>query len=339
MAGLSKSMFANLKKSAADTQTDSIKMINVCELHESPNNFFVVDRVEELAETILVQGGVKDNLVVTPRSDEDGGYEIVSGHRRTAAVRYLLEKGEKISPMLTCLVVKYDSEDDKNLDLTLMNISARVISDEELYQSFEIINDILKSKRDSGVKVGKLQHRLAEMLGVSYGQAAKLQRVDKNAPDEVKNAIKSGKMSVNAADKLVAEKKSVTVDATVKKPKKATEPKPELPDDVDDYSAENGGTHDNSNYNNSDENQTGSTENKSSSFVDVFAAVSPLEPLNNGFMKSVWSAFESVYSECKADDKHKVYELLKVLETGLKTAANEYEFPDITDNTDSEYNF
>ena len=71
-------MFDNLKAVVSNTLTDSIKMIDINELHESADNFFVIERIEEFAQTILGQGGVKDNLIVKPL--ETGGYEIISGH-------------------------------------------------------------------------------------------------------------------------------------------------------------------------------------------------------------------------------------------------------------------
>ena len=59
-----------------------------------------------MAESILGQGGVLENLIVTPIGDDE--YEIISGHRRRAAVQYLIDQGENISHKLPCLVQNYD---------------------------------------------------------------------------------------------------------------------------------------------------------------------------------------------------------------------------------------
>ena len=93
-----KTMFANLNAIVGNTLTDSIQMIDIDELQESTNNFFALNRIEEFAETILGQGGVKDNLIVCPLGT--GKYEIISGHRRKAAVQYLLDNGE-IFPVIS----------------------------------------------------------------------------------------------------------------------------------------------------------------------------------------------------------------------------------------------
>ena len=190
----------NLNAIVGDTLTDSIQMIDIDELHESEDNFFIVDRIEEFAQTILGQGGVKDNLIVRPL--ETGGYEIISGHRRKAAVQYLLDNGENISRYLPCLVQEYADDDTKLLDIVLMNISARQISDAELWKSYEIVDRILKEKKSAGEKFGRIREKLAECLGVSPSQVSKLQNVERNAVPAVKEAVKNGEMSISTANEI-----------------------------------------------------------------------------------------------------------------------------------------
>lgn len=190
----------SIKTAAADTFTDDIRMLDVDLLKESPDNFFSVTRVEELAETILAQGGVKENLIVKP--SEGGCYEIISGHRRRAAVRYLLDRGEPVSRYLPCLVAQYEEDGAKPLDIVLMNLSARVISDAELYKSYLVINGVLREKKRLGERFGQVQKTLAQTLGVSTGQAAKMQAIGKNAAEEVRQAVESGELSINTAEKI-----------------------------------------------------------------------------------------------------------------------------------------
>ncbi len=213
-------MFDNLKTVVANTISDSIKMIDIAELHESEDNFFVVENIEQFAQTILGQGGVKDNLIV--RKLETGGYEIISGHRRKAAVQYLLDKKEKISKYLPCLVQDYADEDDKMLDLILMNVSARQISDPELWKSYETIDKILKDKKDKGEYYGRLRDDIAKILGVSSSQIGKMQNVVKNAIEPVKEAVASGELSISTANviaKLDKEEQSKITDLSKVQPK------------------------------------------------------------------------------------------------------------------------
>ena len=195
-----KTMFANLNAIVGDTLADSIQMIDIDELHESKDNFFAIDRIEEFAETILGQGGVKDNLVVRPL--ESDGYEIISGHRRKAAVQYLLDNGENISRYLPCLVQDYSDDDTRMLDLILMNISSRQISDTELWQSYETLKRILQSKKESGEKFGRVRDKLAELLGVSSAQIGKMENVMHNAIEPVIDAVQKGEVSIFTANEI-----------------------------------------------------------------------------------------------------------------------------------------
>lgn len=196
---MAKMMFNNLSSIVANTLTDSIKMIDIKDLHESEDNFFEVNRIEELAATILGQGGVKDNLIVKPA---ESGYEIISGHRRKAAVQYLIDQGANISHLLPCLVQNYSDDDTKMLDLILMNVSQRQVSDSELYKSYEIVNQIFQKKKETGEKFGKLREKLAETLGVSPAQVGKLQNIEKNAVPEIKKAVEDGEISLSTANEI-----------------------------------------------------------------------------------------------------------------------------------------
>ena len=193
-----KTMLSNLAAIAQNTQSDNIRMIDIDELHESAANFFEIERIEEFAYTILGQGGVKDSLIVRPL--ESGGYEIISGHRRRAAVQYLLDHGENISRLLPCLIQSYEDEESMMLDLILMNVSARQLSDQELWQCYEKLNSILQSKKEAGERFGRVRETIAKILGVSPSQVGKLQNVDRNAIESVKEAVANGDISISTAN-------------------------------------------------------------------------------------------------------------------------------------------
>ena len=194
---MSSSMFDKARKAAADTLTEDIKMLDIDNLLESPDNIFELSRIEELAETIQGQGGVKENLIVRPINGTE--YEIISGHRRVHAVRHLLENGANISRYLPCLVQEYDNEEEKKLDIVLMNVSARILTDSQLFKCYEIINNMLQKRKQLGERFGKVQNKLAEILGVSAGQVATMQTIEKRAIPEVREAVESGDISINTA--------------------------------------------------------------------------------------------------------------------------------------------
>ena len=198
----------------SNTLSDSIKMIKITELHDSPDNFFDVNRVEELAETILAQGGVKENLIVRPL--ESGGYEIVSGHRRKAAVQYLIDKGEDVSHKLPCLVQEFN-DSEKMMNLIMMNVSQRVLSDAEMFESYKKLKEIFEEKKALGEKFGRMRERIAEILNVSSAQIGKIENIKKNAVPEIVEAVESGDLSIHTANevaKLDEEKQRELIEST-----------------------------------------------------------------------------------------------------------------------------
>lgn len=220
---MAQNMMQNLQAIVQNTAADGIKMLDIDELHESPDNFFTVDRIEELADTILGQGGVKDNLIVCPQ--RSGGYEIISGHRRRAAVKLLLDRGERISRYLPCLVQNYWDNGEKQIDIVLMNISSRQIKDAELWQSYKVLDRILKEKKSSGMRFGRIREKLAELLGISTGQVSKLENVRHNAVPSVVEAVQNGELTLSAANeiaKMDAVSQLTTMQAGKKPDKRAT---------------------------------------------------------------------------------------------------------------------
>jgi ParB family chromosome partitioning protein len=223
------SMMENLGVVAADFFLETAIMVDVKNLHDSPDNFFAIERIEELADTILEQGGIKATLVVKPINydgtvafdpkNHKDGYEIISGHRRAAAIRYLLKKGKSVSKFLPCTVMCYEDNDDKKLDIVLHNVSSRIISDSEMWKAYECVNEVLqkkKAEKSPKERLGRVRDKIAEVLGISTGQVNKMNNINANANIAVKEAVKSGEISIYTANRVTnldAEKQQELLDA------------------------------------------------------------------------------------------------------------------------------
>lgn len=68
----------------------AVRMIHYKKLMPSEENRYSMNEIEELANMIELAGGVKQNLLAKKIAPEE--YELISGHRRRAAVEYLVEK-------------------------------------------------------------------------------------------------------------------------------------------------------------------------------------------------------------------------------------------------------
>ena len=83
---------------------------------------------------------------------------------------------------------------------TASHVSARQLSDQELWQCYEKLNSILQSKKEAGERFGRVRETIAQILGVSPSQVGKLQNVDRNAIEPVKEAVANGDISISTAN-------------------------------------------------------------------------------------------------------------------------------------------
>ncbi len=210
----------DIKSVAGDSFADNIKMLPVDQLHDNPENFYDLSDLDTLVEDIDRQG-LKTPLYVVP--DEDG-YLIISGHRRKAAVKELIDGGKYGTDKLPCYIGVKKNEAEAMLDLIMLNATTRVISDAETVKQCEKLEEVFKQLEADGKKVqGRMRDKIAAALNVSPAQVGKVENIRHNAIDEVKAAVNEGKMSISTANevaKLEPEKQKDLIEK--KKPEEIT---------------------------------------------------------------------------------------------------------------------
>lgn len=196
------SIATDIKSAASDSFKDNIKMIEIGKIKESMDNFYSLSDIDILAEDIERQG-LKHNLVVVEDSNEPDTYYIKSGHRRFAAIKLLVSENKYSSKYVPCLVDGSKTKDENILDLIMLNATTRVMTDAELYKQYEVLKETLERLKSDGVKIkGRIREKLAEALNVSPAQVGKIENIKHNAVDEVKEAVKSGDMTIATADSI-----------------------------------------------------------------------------------------------------------------------------------------
>lgn len=89
---LDSAIVADIQTVNADSYIDSLKMIDIDLIEPNKNNFYEMSEIEALADDIERQG-LMTALVV---SEQNGGkYELISGHRRLAALKSLIADGRR----------------------------------------------------------------------------------------------------------------------------------------------------------------------------------------------------------------------------------------------------
>lgn len=181
--------------------THRVQYLNYTLIKPNENNskYYLLTGIEALAWGILDKG-LLEPLVVT-KNQNDNTYIIISGHRRYAALSFLIEKGYDEFKLVPCIVRDVDlSNDEMLIDGNVFN---RQLSPAQRAKELNTKMRILKERKEKGEKVsGKLLEIIAKEMDISYHQAKKLNSINLNASDNTKDAFEQGKLSVEAAYEL-----------------------------------------------------------------------------------------------------------------------------------------
>lgn len=121
----------------AHLQTEQIQQLPIDELHPFVNHPFKVQNDEAMAETVesISQRGILSPLIARPRAE--GGYEIISGHRRQYAAK---KAGLDTVPV----IVRNMTDDDAIILLVDSNIQRENILPSERAFAFKMKMDAIK---------------------------------------------------------------------------------------------------------------------------------------------------------------------------------------------------
>ena len=132
-------------KTAAAAQEDKITLLPLSELHDFPDHPFKVRDDEAMQETTesIRQYGVLVPAIVRPR--EDGGYEIIAGHRR--------RHGSELAGLsaMPCIVREMD-DDTATILMVDSNIQRENILPSERAQAYKMKLEAIRRKAGRPVK-------------------------------------------------------------------------------------------------------------------------------------------------------------------------------------------
>ena len=156
-----------------------IQMISLDDILTNKANFYRVDKstLKPLADSIAMDG-LQQYPVVMPHPDQEGKYVLLSGHRRCAAIRMLVE--DKNHPredlrLIPCTVRQYQSEAMAELQLILANSTARVLTNAEISKQAERMEILLYQLKEEGYEFpGRMRDQVAAACKVSAPKLARL---------------------------------------------------------------------------------------------------------------------------------------------------------------------
>ena len=168
---LDSAIAADIQTVNADSYIDSLKMIDIENIEPNRNNFYENSEIEALADDIERQG-LMTALVV---SEHNGKYELISGHRRLAAIKSLIADGRRRSGKVPCFIKGAKPNTETELDLIMLNATQRKYSDADTMREYEELTRIFKELEAAGKPVkGRIRDKIADALNVSPAQVGKL---------------------------------------------------------------------------------------------------------------------------------------------------------------------
>lgn len=199
---------ADMFSSEADRQRESgdlVTEVPLSELHPFVNHPFEVRDDEDMQKLVdsIKENGVLTNLTVRPRAE--GGYEIISGHRRFHAAQ--------LAGLYKIKVQVRDVDDDQAIiDMVDANIQREHISPMEKARAYAMRLEASQRKRGRPTKENYSQvgnnfdtktssDELAEKVGESKNQIFRYVRLNSLVPD-LQKKVDSGNLKFNPAVEL-----------------------------------------------------------------------------------------------------------------------------------------
>lgn len=179
--------------SKSDTGRELIQ-VDIDDLVGNDANFYAVDedKLEDLKNSIALSG-IMDPPTVT-RTD-DGKYRIISGHRRTAAVRALVAEGREDLRKVPVFVRSPKNAAMEELELIMANSTARVLTSAEISQAAQRVERLLYDLKEQGVEFpGRMRDHVAEACNVSKTKLANLHMIEENLISGFKQQWALGKL-------------------------------------------------------------------------------------------------------------------------------------------------
>lgn len=188
-------IFAEQLKAVSKSDTGrELVMVDIDELIANDANFYVVEpeKLEELENSIALSG-IMDPPTAT--RTEDGKYRLISGHRRTAAVRALVKEGRDDLRKMPVFVRSPRSAAMEELELIMANSTARVLTSAEISKAAQRVERLLYDLKEQGVEFpGRMRDRVAEACNVSRTKLANLHTIESGLIVDFKSLWQRGKI-------------------------------------------------------------------------------------------------------------------------------------------------
>lgn len=186
-----------------DPGREQIEYIHIDRIGDDPNNFYEISGVEELAANIELLG-LQQPLRVRTDPEDPEKVILVSGHRRRAAIRMLVDEGREELAEIPCIREKdAGSAALQELRLIYTNSDTRRMTPGDVSRQAERVEMLLYQLKEEGVEFpGRMRDHVAEACKISASKLARLKVIREGLAPGFTAAFERGALSEQAAYSL-----------------------------------------------------------------------------------------------------------------------------------------
>lgn len=179
---------------AVTSQEGVSSTADIYDLIPSKGNFYSVEDVQDLKQSIELLG-VLQPLLVTDKED-DGKRRIIAGHRRRLAVMQLVEEGKERFRYVPILIKPTQNAILDKLALIMANRFREKTDWEKMTEALETEDLVLKLKETTNIP-GRTRDLLAEILETSPAQVGRYKAIYNNLIPELMAEFKANNIVVS----------------------------------------------------------------------------------------------------------------------------------------------
>lgn len=196
--------------SNSDTNREQIEYIDIDLIEDDPNNFYELSGIDELAANIELVG-LQQPLRVRTDPNDNKRVILLSGHRRKAALKRLVDEGQERFRSVPCIRERLQgSAAMQELRLIYANADTRKMSSADLARQAERVEMLLYQLKEEGIEFpGRMRDHVASACQVSKSKLARLKVIRDNLDFSISPFYEKGQVSESVAYKFAQQPKDV----------------------------------------------------------------------------------------------------------------------------------
>jgi len=187
---------------------DKVQKIPLGFIKSNEQNFYSIEGIDELADSIAMVGLLEPVRVVRISSSptQPYQYKLISGHRRFRAFMALYsrkEEGYLQYAEIPALIMEDMDDLTETFALITANSTARELTYAEKLKQEQLLRETLTAMKEAGKPVPKnLGQYIADQIGTSRNEVSRMHSINENLIPEAREQVDKGEMTAQKAYEL-----------------------------------------------------------------------------------------------------------------------------------------